>query len=197
MALKDKSQIVQGGRGICGFACMSQVLVDFGKITLKDYQTKYGDGNASATQVTAIKFTQEWMDKQIAHDAKLKKEQKLDFTATSLKQSLMFTEDFGADYKYTVSDLEKGNWKGLGLVPEAITQYLNTNWKLGWTITIYKDNNNEGADIAKLWKSTSDNLGNGIYGIKRKKGTKGALPSNQITHYVYIDKAGNLMTWGI
>lgn len=180
--MKNIYEITQNKKGICGFVSMAQLIIDYDKMTLQQYEQKHGtDG---------IKYTQEWMDIQINHDERLKTEGTLDFTATSLNQCLAFTEDFGDKYKYTVTDLQNGKWEGLGLIPEAICDYLDRRYGLKMGIEIY-----DNKSVNDLWQSTTNNLGNGIYGL-RKSAAMNTVKDSQLSHYVHIDKAGNLMTWG-
>lgn len=179
-------EISQDGKGICGFTSMAQMLIDTGKLTLDEFKGKYA---------TSTGLADAWLQNQIQHDQSLKEAKQLDVAATSLKQSLLFTGDFGVKYEMPLDDLlstKTWDWNtkpGFALIPESICDYVLRGFGLKMGITPYEP----AKTLADLWKDTDTNLGNGIYGIKRKEG---AGPNkDQIQHYVYIDKTGNLMTW--
>ena len=213
MTLKDKYQITQGDnnlKGICGFTTMSQLIIDYGKITLQDYEKKYG--------ANTIKFAKEWIDRQLAFEQNEKKKGEVSVLDVSLAYTRAFKgyENFLEKNKTPPSDQElikiledPKQWDGLALVPEAILQYLLKHYNIKLSIFAYdKSNGGRGKSIGELWTSTSKNLGHGIYGLKlpdQSKGVKAGAPlssdpkfkgQSQVAHYVYIDKKGNLMTWG-
>lgn len=182
MPITDKSQISQDEKGICGFTSMIQMLIDNHKLTLSDFIRIYG---------TSTAFADEWLRIQIDHD-------RLELNAnvaTALKQSLLFTGDFGAKYQISLDQLLKENhwdWSekpGFALIPEAICDYVLRKFRMEMMIEIYSPYKT----MDQLWSSTSNNLGAGIYGIMTDNG---AGPNkDQIQHYIYIDNNGVLMTW--
>lgn len=214
MTLKEKYEITQGDgnlKGICGFTTMSQFVIDHGKISLKDYEKQYGKNT--------IKFAKEWIDRQLKFDAKVKKKNPNE--VTSLQASLAYTREFKG-FENFIEDKEHPpsaeeltallkdpkKWDGLALVPEAIIQYIKKHYDISLKVSIYTDNGGKGKNIGDLWKATNNNLGHGIYGVKlpvQEGGIEAGAPvsskkrfkgESQVAHYVYIDKAGNLMTWG-
>lgn len=183
MPVSDKSEISQDHKGICGFTHMIQMLIDHGKLSLKEFNQKYK---------TATAYADEWLTTQVKHDTQVKKE-----VATALSQSLSFTGDFGQPYdEISLEELLKiqsWDWTtraGFALTPEAICDYVLRKYSLTMMIQPYHPNKT----LDQLWSSKTNNLGTGMYGIKK---VQGAGPNkDQFTHYVYIDKSGELMTWG-
>ena len=182
MPVNDKSEISQDGKGICGFTHMLQMLIDEGRLTLNDFNNTYTNSTA---------FADEWLQTQIAHDSHLEEP-----AATALNQSLLFTGDFGEPFnQVSLQELlrvKSWDWKkrkGFALTPEAICDYVARKYGLDMMIQPYHPNKSNDA----LWTSKKNHLGQGIYGIKPDVG---AGPNqDQIKHYVYIDRAGELMTW--
>ena len=183
----EKYQISQDGKGICGFTHMVQMLIDNGKITLDGF---------NQTFKTSTAFADEWFRVQIAHDRKLDQEQNEKVSATALNQSLKFTEGFGDKYSditlQELLDATSWDWAkrpGFALTPEAVCDYVLRQYGMKMMIVPYHSSKS----IDQLWTSKTNNLGPGMYGIKK---TPGAGPNgDEIQHYVYIDKEGELMTW--
>ena len=170
----DLCKISDGGRGICGFVSMVQLLIDNEKI-----QVPYNE------QEIATKFAQEWVNTQIEHDKQVEPN-----VITALKSSLILTKDFTNYENYNnekIKDIKQAD--GLALTPETICDYLLRRYGLTMEITIY-----DNKKISELWKSPKDHLGSGIYGLKKLE--KKSTNKNQLSHYVYIDKKDNIMTWG-
>jgi hypothetical protein len=183
----DKYQISQDGKGICGFTHMVQMLIDNGKLTLDGF---------NQTFKTSTAFADEWFRVQIAHDRALAQEKNMNVSATALNQSLKFTGGFGDKYSditlQELLDATSWNWAkrpGFALTPEAVCDYVLRQYGMNMMIQPYHPNKS----INQLWTSKTNNLGPGMYGIKK---TPGAGPNgDEIQHYVYIDKEGELMTW--
>ena len=55
----EKHNITQDGKGICGFASMAHLLIDYDKMTMSQFVEKYGSGGSLAGSAT--KFTNEWL----------------------------------------------------------------------------------------------------------------------------------------
>lgn len=173
--------------GLCGFVAIAQHCVDSGLLSLSDFVSKYGD----VTDETAAKaFSAEWV---AINESGLSG----DF-ATAMSQTLSFTKEFGGDFsKYTLDTLKSGAYEGIALTPESIAHHLSVDLdktKIGKkfskaTFTLGTGPNNIISTIDDLWKSTTDNQGQGIYGLFDSAQKK-------VEHYVYIDSMGNLMTWG-
>lgn len=179
----NKSQISQDGKGICGFTHMIQLLIDNNKMTLEDFERLYG---------SSTNFAEHWLRTQIEHDKLIGS----DKVATALKQSLNFTGDFGEKYNDITLDqlLAVTHWDwakrpGFALIPEAICDYVERKYRLKMMIQLF----NRYPTIDDLWKNQTNHLGEGIYGIMKANGA--GPQKDQIQHYVYIDKKGELMTW--
>ncbi len=183
----EKYQISQDDKGICGFTHMVQMLIDNGKITLDGF---------NQTFKTSTAFADEWFRVQIAHDRELAQEKNENISATALNQSLKFTGGFGDEFNdITLQELLNAtswDWArrpGFALTPEAVCDYVLRQYGMKMMIQPYHPNKS----IDQLWTSKTNNLGSGMYGIKK---TPGAGPNgDEIQHYVYIDKEGELMTW--
>ena len=179
----NKSQISQDGKGICGFTHMIQLLIDNNKMTLEDFERLYG---------SSTNFAEHGLRTQIEHDKLIGS----DKVATALKQSLSFTGDFGDKYSDITLDqlLAVTHWDwakrpGFALIPEAICDYVERKYRLKMMIQLF----NRYPTIDDLWKNQTNHLGEGIYGIMKANGA--GPQKDQIQHYVYIDKKGELMTW--
>ena len=182
MPVTDKSQISQDNKGICGFTHLIQMLIDERKLTLQQFNSTY---------TTSTAFADEWLQTQISHDSRLDQP-----ASTALNRSLMFTAEFGKPFNeislQELLQVKSWDWEarpGFGLIPEAICDYALRKYGLTMMIQAYNPNKT----LDQLWTSKSNNLGHGIYGVKRKVGA--GRDGKQITHYVYIDRAGELMTW--
>ncbi|BFM48715.1 hypothetical protein [Marinomonas sp. THO17] len=179
----DKSQISQDGKGICGFTHMIQLLIDNNKMTLEDFERLYG---------SSTNFAEHWLRMQIDQDRLAGSDQVL----TALQNSLHFTGDVGCQNSkmtlYQLLAVIHWDWTkhyGFALTPEAICDYLDHKYRLKMVLQIF----NRYPTIDELWQSKTHHLGEGIYGIMKAEGA--GPQKDQIQHYVYIDKQGELMTW--
>lgn len=184
MTINRKSDISQDEKGICGFTHMIQMLIDHDKLTLNNFNNEYG---------TSTSFANEWLKIQIEHDNGLMTSEKV---ATALNQSLIFTGDFGGPYSNITLDellnVKQWDWNqraGFALTPEAICDYVGRRYSMQMMIQPFDPY----PTIDELWSNETNNLGSGIYGIMKDQGA--GLNKDQIQHYVYIDKDGELMTW--
>ena len=170
-------EIKQDGLGICGFTSIIQLLIDNKVMTQSEFEKNYGNTTA---------YAEERLDIQIAHDSAISSSSKV---ATALNQSLKFTGEFGPKFDISIEKLlqtKEWDWMkspGFALTAESIADYLTRKYGLKVSFKLQDFD----SDISLLKDKPHDP---GIYGIKR-------LEAKHIQHWVYVDNAGNLMTWGL
>lgn len=188
MTIDQLHEVSDEDKGICGFVSMVQLLLDHRRITFEDFEKDYGS--------STISFTKEWINIQVEHDSSVVDPSDGKKVATALRRSLLFTQDFKGfkDYK-TENYLQDENWKGLALTPEAICDYLLRRYSLNMNIQ-YDFGQPKLDNFLKEDKEFRKDF-HGIYGIKKcDKSEDYNVEHGQLSHYIYIDTEGNLMTWG-